>query len=435
MEKGPYALIGILIFSILTALQCPAGVWADVAPGDVLDTTNWQKAEGLLPKSVLEWVKKGDFILEIDKLNYRPLDYFPDFQMKAFETNVGKYDLDPDDGIIDVKTGKLPDRIIGLPFPKLDPKDPQFAPKLLYNNHYMQYLPGNLRFPYEGIYVSRKGYERESEALWYQMAMDGYPGALKVRNPDYIEKYAIALIRKPYDVAGTAVMTWRYMDPKRLDNSFGYVPAIRRVRRMSPANRSDAFMGSDFAIDDANGYDGKVTAFSWKLLREQEAILPFLSRNPVRLVKSELDEWETTPGIKPSIHGYKRKDWKGVAWAPTNLVWVNRHVYIIEMTPKDPYYNYGVQILWVDSEHYGVAYKVINDKSGKYWKTFFTSSMACESADKTMRFTSLAEQQVVDDRADHSTIIEDASPRNIWAYYAKMEKNDFSLGGFQKFCK
>lgn len=58
-----YALVGILVF-----LLAPAR--ADVTPGETIDKTNWQKAEGLLPDPVLNYVKKGDFILHIGKLNY-----------------------------------------------------------------------------------------------------------------------------------------------------------------------------------------------------------------------------------------------------------------------------------------------------------------------------------------------------------------------------
>jgi hypothetical protein len=408
---------------------------AEVSPGDVLDAANWQRAEGLLPEPILEWVKKGDFILEVGSLNFRPLEFFPPFQLEAFKTHLGRYELDAAGGIIEVSTGKLPERIVGLPFPKVAAEDPRLPEKLMQNNHYMQYLPGNLRFPFEGLYLTRSGFERESGSLWLQMAMDGYPGALEVPNPRGIEKYAIMVVKTPYDLAGTAVMLWRYRDPEKQDNSFGYAPAIRRVRRMSAANRSDALLGSDFAIDDANGYDGKVTAFAWKVLRRQEALLPVLDVNPVRLVKNENGEWETTSGIKPVIYGYQKEGWKGAAWAPTNLCWVKRPVYVLEMTPKDPYYNYGPQDLWVDEELYGCAYKVIYDKSRKYWKTLFLSSAACQNDDKTMRFISLSSQQIIDDRADRSSVIEDCSPRNIWAFFARMDENYFSLGGFQKFCK
>ncbi len=427
------------IVMILTAVgflpMLDRAVSADVQPGEVIDKTNWQKLEGLVPESVLGWVKKGDFILQIEKLNFDSLAYFPAFQMKAFKENLGKYELDEESGIIDVKTGKLPKAIVGLPFPEIAPEDPKVCEKAIYNNHYMQYQPDNLRFPYEGINIGRGGFERESESVWYQMAMDGNPWAAKRSNPHGIEKYAITVVKKPYDVAGTAIMLWRYRAPDKEDTTFGYIPAIRRVRRMSAANRSDAFMGSDLAMDDANGYDGKVTAFTWKLLRKQVAIVAYLSADPVRVVQNDMEEWETTPGIRAILFGYQKKDWQGAPWAPTNLVWVKRPILVMEMTPKDSYYNYGVDELWVDAEKYGVMYKVINDKAGDYWKTFYTSSMVCASSDDKVRFNSLGGQYSLDDRRQHSTIIEDASPRNIWTFYAVMDAHDFTLGGFQKFCK
>lgn len=426
LPEGTWLLFSFFLFS-------PA--FADVAPGEILDETNWQKAEGLLPASVLNWVRSGDFILEVGALNYNPADYFPLFAKEAVKKNLGKYEMGPNDRIVETATSAPPEHIVGLPFPAIDPGDPALAVKTMQNNHYMQYLPGNLRFPYQSILLNRRSFEREMESFWHQIAMDGYPGALEIPNPSGIEKYAIAVVLKPYDVAGTAIMLWRYLDPIKQDMTFGYVPAIRRVRRMSPANRSDALFGTDMTVDDANGYDGKVSAFDWKFLRRQDALLAFLDKDPVRIVQNEQGEWCTTQEIKPVLYGYQKEGWRGAAWAPTNLVWVKRPVFVLEMIPKDPYYNYGPQELWVDTELYGAAYKVIYDKSRAYWKTLYISSMACQSDDKRVLFTSLATQQLIDDRAGHSTVVEPASPRNIWAYYALLDLNDFSLSGFQKFCK
>jgi|GEM_PF-3177847 len=92
-------VIGLLILTVDTAR-------ADVSPGDVIDQTNWEKAQGLLPEPVLEWVKEGDFILNIEKPNFELADCFPPFQIEAFRTSVGKYELDADGGIIEVKAGK-----------------------------------------------------------------------------------------------------------------------------------------------------------------------------------------------------------------------------------------------------------------------------------------------------------------------------------------
>jgi len=408
---------------------------ADVSPGDVIDKSNWEKAEGLLPEPVLEWVKNGDFVLDIRALKYRVLDFFPPYQLEAFKTNAGMYELDADGGIVDAKTGKTPEHIVGIPFPVIAEDDPRLAEKLIQNNHYMTYMPGDLRFPFQGIWLNRSGFERETESVLLQMALDGYPGALEIPGPANIEKYVIMALKKPYDLAGSSIMTWRYRDPNKQDNSFAYSPMIRRVRRMSAANRSDALMGSDLAVDDANGYDGKVTAFTWKVIRKQEVLLPALDVEPVRIVQNNLGEWETTKNIKPVIYGYQKEGWQGAAWAPTNLCWVKRPVIVIEMTAKDRYYNYGAQHIWFDPELYGCAYKVIHDKAGDYWKTLFISAAACESEDKSMRFYTVSTQQMIDDRSGHSTVIEDCSPRNIWAHFAQMDINYFSLGGFQKFCK
>ena len=427
-----YLSCTLVFFSTLSWVPTAPG---DVSPGDVIDESNWEKVKGLLPEPVLNWVKEGDFILNIDEPNFQFEDIFPPFQIKAFKTNVGEYELDEQGGIIDAETEQAPEHIVGLPFPEIAEGDPRLAEKIMQNNHYMQYLVGNLRFPFQGRYLNRSGFLRESGSIWMQMALEGYPGALEISNPKGVEKYAILVVKAPYDVAGTAVMTWRYLAPDKQDNSFGYSPAIRRVRRMSPANRSDALFGSDLAVDDANGYDGKVTAFHWKFLRRQEAVFPILDVEPVRIVLNERGEWETTSGIKPVIYGYEKEGWQGAAWAPTNLCWVKRPVIILEMDAKDRYYNYGPQHLWVDAETYGCTYKVIHDKAGAYWKTLFISGAACQSDDKAMRFVSLSSQQMVDDRADRSSVIEDCSPRNIWAFYAKMDVNYFSLAGFQKFCK
>jgi hypothetical protein len=415
---------------------CPVPVaLCDVSPGDVIDQSNWQKLEGFVPDPVLNWVKKGDWVLAIDKLNYDPAAYFPDFALEARQTNAGKHGLDEDGGIVDLKTGKMPEHIVGLPFPGIDPNDPGASVKMMHNNHYMQYLPGDLRFPFAITWAGRGGLEREIGAIILNAAQDGWPGVLDRGNPNRMEKYSVILVQSPFDIKGTAVMTWRYLAATKPDDSFGYIPAIRRVRRMSPANRSDAFVGSDFCIDDANGYDGKVAAFEWKLLGQQEAIVPFLSTGPQPIVQNENGEWKTTKDVKELVWGYRKEGWQGAPWAPTNTIWVKRPVYIMEVTPKDKYYNYGTHYMWIDAQTYSCNYKVIHDRSGQYWKTFVKADTNCTSEDKKMMFVSVAVQVMIEDRADHGTIVESLTPKNIFTYYAQIDLNDFSLAGFQGFCK
>jgi hypothetical protein len=204
---------------------------------------------------------------------------------------------------------------------------------------------------------------------------------------------------------------------------------------MSPANRSDAFVGSDLCIDDANGYDGKVAAFEWRLLGQQEAIVPFYDPEPVTIVQDENGEWDTTRDVKELIWGHRKEGWQGAPWAPTNMTWVKRPVYVLEVKPKDPYYNYGAHYIWIDTKTFACNYKVIHDRSGAYWKTFVKGDSGCISKDKKMKLLTVAIQLIVDDRSDHATVINNFSPKNVFTHFAQTDLNDFSLAGFQRFCK
>jgi hypothetical protein len=407
----------------------------DVAPGDVIDATNWEKAEGLLPGEVLRFVKEGNLPIHVEKLNYDPGKHLPSYALEALKTNVGRYELDEEDWIVEAETGKRTEKILGHPFPVIDPDDPKAGTKIMYNTKYWQFVQGSLRGPLVQAYLSPTDYLRGVEAFNVNLYLDGNPEALALPNPDRVMKYQITRATSPYDIAGTAVLTWNYRDPKVEDNSFAYVPAIRRVRRMTPANRSDGMMGSDMAVDDAGMYDGKVTAMTWKLLRKQEMLVPFMGKNPERIVLNEDAEWSTTEAITEIVYGYQKEGWQGVPWAPLNFVWVKRPVYVVEMHPKDTYYNYGTQYIFVDTENWCPVHKTINDRADKFWKFTFHAEMNFESDDKAMKVQSAGNQIVVDERNKRSTISLPATSKDIWTYYAKTDRDTFSLAGFQRFCK
>ena len=425
-----------VIFTTLLLIVCTAPTaLSDVSSGDIIDSTNWEMAQGLVPDSIVDWVKKGDWVIEVSDLDFDLGEYYADFAMEALEKNKGRYDVDPNNGIVHADTGGLPESIIGLPFPEIDPNDPKAAVKIMHNNHYMQYIVGDVRANYHLVWIGRSGFEREVACLWNQAAMDGWPGARARSNPHGVEKFATLLVLKPFDIAGTAVMLWRYLETEKLDSTFGYIPAVRRVRRMSPASRSDAYVGSDVCVDDANGYDGKVTAFEWRFLGEQEAIVPWYDADPIRIIGTDRNEWATSKDIKEIRHGYGEKGWQGTPWAATNLTWAKRPVYIVEMKPKDRYYNYGTHYMWIDAQTFSCNYKVIHDRSGQYWKTYLKGDIPCESANGKVKILTLGTQQVVDDRTNHCTVIEGISHRNSYVYFANVDLNDFTLGGFQKYCK
>jgi hypothetical protein len=205
---------------------------------------------------------------------------------------------------------------------------------------------------------------------------------------------------------------------------------------MSPANRSDAFLGSDFCVDDAWGYGGKINAFNWKLVKKADQYVPFYPGPPMPLVKNDAGEWKTVPGDRNIPYGFETEGWQGAPWWPQKLIYVKRLTYVLECEAKDKYYNYGPQLLWMDAGVYTPTYKVISDRSKTYWKTEWQAMGCTETSDgTTFTTTGLANMMAFDDRSQHACVIILYHPKNVTRYLAQHDRNDFSLGGFQKLCK
>ncbi len=403
--------------------------------GDVIDKTNVEKAQGLVPDPVLNWVKKGDGTLPIGELPYDMSEFIPPAGLKHMEGNKGKYDVGPDGMLVDLKTGKLPEFVDGLPFPEIDPEDPNAGAKVMYNKHFYSYICGNIQVPFQVAWVGRKSaFERELICDYRTYILDGYPPAREEPNPEGVEMHSLIIIEAPFDVKGTNILLWRYRDD-RLDSTFAYVPAIRRVRRMSPANRSDAFVGSDFCVDDAWGYAGKINSFDWKLLKVVDQLVPVYPGNPMKLVKNDMGEWKQVNEGQHVQYGFEKEGWQGAPWWPQGIVYVKRPTYIIECKAKDKYYNYGTQHLWVDAGCYTPTYKVISDRAGAYWKTEWQVLAGWKNAEESIKMAGLAAMMAIDDRSQHASCLYLFHPKNATRFYAELDRNEFSLGGFQTLCK
>jgi hypothetical protein len=390
------AVLGVLLFMTHTVL-------ADVTPGETIDKSNWQKVEGLLPDPVLNYVKKGDYILHIGKLNYDPV-WSSEFQ-KASEANAGKYDIDEDGNIIDPKIGKRPDYIYGFPFPNIDPKDPKAAVKIMWNRSFTIFQHGQTYFPYEVLWVGRGGFERAIAGTSMDYYFDGR--ANKVSNPDAAELKELSSVTSPASVDGFLQLTWRYMD-NRPDSVWSYVPAMRRTRQLSSVNRSDPFLGSDFTSDDTYCWYGKNQSMTWKLIGQQDILVQTAGPDPIVLEPGPPGDggtsWLTTKDNKGAQFGFQTPGWTGAPWALTNVIWVKRPVWVIEAYPKDPYYSYGRQVLYADRENNALLYKVVYTRAGEYWKLVYADFTPAWSRDGTAKYPTDIVNQAIDDRTDHSGI-------------------------------
>ena len=77
---------------------------------------------------------------------------------------------------------------------------------------------------------------------------------------------SIMFFQSPADVKNTSFMSWTY-DSDKNDDQWIYLPALKKVKRISSDSKSDYFMGSDFTYDDLG--DRKIDDDTHQLLREE----------------------------------------------------------------------------------------------------------------------------------------------------------------------
>ncbi len=80
----------------------------------------------------------------------------------------------------------------------------------------------------------------------------------------------LSVFESPADIAGTAYLNHDWQDPDRDDDSWLYLPAMQRVRRIASSDTSDSFMGSDFTYADINGIE--INWFDYRFISESEEV-------------------------------------------------------------------------------------------------------------------------------------------------------------------
>ncbi|MGH7786929.1 MAG: DUF1329 domain-containing protein, partial [Candidatus Binatia bacterium] len=330
----------------------PAGGGDGLKPGMVLDQSNWQLAESLLPPEILEHYKTGGYANPIVDWPSGTFNWPPDFKAST-EKNAGQFKLSDQGSIVLNNSGEQPPYILGFPFPIIDKADPQAANKILWNFFYLTWYYGNLHAQSQVNWISPTTLERRSDQDVRFTYYDGVAEHERVPNEQNLSSQQLVVADSPADLAGTAALSWRYRDPSKRDSAWAFVPALRRVRAVSPANRSDGFLGSDMSQDDGPFFDGKPEDFTWTLKGETEMLRIV---DPLNLQGKNDSIWQPGGGWRANweenlaIIGYQDPNWKGLAWAPRSQALAKRKMWVIEGVPKDRYYLYGKIELYIDQE-------------------------------------------------------------------------------------
>lgn len=75
---------------------------------------------------------------------------------------------------------------------------------------------------------------------------------------------SLIIFKWPADVKGTKMLTWTHKSDN--DDQWLYLPAFRRVKRISSRNKSGSFMGSEFSYEDLGSQE--VEKYTYKYLKD-----------------------------------------------------------------------------------------------------------------------------------------------------------------------
>ncbi len=76
---------------------------------------------------------------------------------------------------------------------------------------------------------------------------------------------SLSIFDKPKDVRGTAFLTFSHIEGA--DDQWLYLPALKRVKRISSRNKSGPFMGSEFAYEDLSSQE--VEKYTYKYIKDE----------------------------------------------------------------------------------------------------------------------------------------------------------------------
>lgn len=130
---------------------------------------------------------------------------------------------------------------------------------------------------------------------------------------------SLFIFDQPADVKGTAMLT--YTHGLKPDDQWLYLPALKKVKRISSRNKSGPFMGSNFAFEDLGSRE--VDKYTYKYLRDESC-----------------------------------GDWT---------------CYVMERYPAYKHSGYTRQVVWIDTEGYRIVKVEFYDRKNALLKTLNSS--------------------------------------------------------------
>lgn len=90
--------------------------------------------------------------------------------------------------------------------------------------------------------ITKGGFKRHRKFLRSRITLN--------RESDGIDYKDMVVFTEPGNVKGLAILTWTYINPKKEQDAWLWLPSLRKIRRISQSQADDSFMGTDFTTEE-----------------------------------------------------------------------------------------------------------------------------------------------------------------------------------------
>jgi len=309
-----------------------------LTPGTTISKDSWEPAKDYLPSEILERIKAGEFAFTIQETTDLPVSeaYIEATKQHAEQVKIGA-------------DGELADYVTGLPFPVLDPADPQAGLKAAWNLRHRDF--GDIMQVWNTFRILPESGSADREIEnYYVVAYGMHRPQTDGVNPNKWEKEGILYkeffhILSPFDLKNTLSLKHRYVRDQANDDNWTYTPASRKIRKVI-IKHEEASYDSGFLNEDFFGFWGYVRSYNWKFLGVRRRLAPV--------------------GAKVASTTFGGR----AGWYPVDP-WELREMLVLEGTPKASDHPYSKRMLYLDQQMFVPVYVVFYDRQGKHQKTLF----------------------------------------------------------------
>jgi hypothetical protein len=337
------------LFSTALVIGSEGSGLGQVKPTDIITKDNLAQAAELLTPATLWMVARGMSmtIRETQKVEW------PQAYKEATDKFSHQVKLSADGR-------EIYNYVAGAPFPSLDLNDPLAGFRIMWNYEQNPYIIDNVGTEFINELVNSSGeVQRTYASLWRRMTWIGRlyidPRPVAPHNPPLHHTNLLGPVSSPREAKGTALLSMSYLSPDIPDDTYMYIPLLRRVKRLGIANRGDMVWGTDFDVDSYWGFNAKLAYWTFRVLAEKEILAVVHSGKYA----------------DRSVWCAPRDGQHGFAAAFPCVLWEKRRVWIVEGTPTGyprPY-AYSKRILYIDQDFFAPLLQEMYDQRGELWKS------------------------------------------------------------------